>query len=177
MKKFIATLVLVAMGCEEPLDIQEYIAETCDGTGDHEMVLHTRCPAWAKEEIVDSLEYIDRTLDINVQICGLIEGEPDEVQHHGDVIMCRLERGTGRVGLRRGGDVHIWLPRLRKFQHRRHFRKVFRHEMGHYLERRGTHSTDHHDVMCQGWHGATRYSKADIDLIIEGHAEWTQKGK
>ena len=173
MKKLVTVIVLALLGCEDP-DVYptadeitaDYIEWSCVGDADYKYYVDRSCyRPKVLIDIFDAVDHVNDTFDLDIQICGYESNMPKERQ----VISCNQEplvegwNYAGRASWPQN-DIVLW---PRRMVNRGHLRKVVLHEFGHILMQRNSHSDNPDDIMCQGWHGATKFTDADIERIME----------
>lgn len=162
--KLVIIVILVLLGCQPSTSeyIEEYINDSCvGGEPDEVWYIHKNCyQDWIVLSILDSVDYVNESLNVEIQICGY-QWEPP-----GKYIYCESAPVTGggrhSVGWTNGKRMKFWPLRVSSPLH---FDKIVRHEFGHVLAGHYQHSTNPDDVMCQGWHSVTEFTDNDIRLI------------
>lgn len=162
--KLITIAMLVLLGCQPSTSdyVEDYINESCvGGEPDEVWYIHRSCHQdWVVLGILDSVDYVNEALDVEIQICGYEWNPP------GNYIHCDLAPETGdgweSVGWTNGRVIKLWPLRMLSLMH---FDKVVRHEFGHVLAGHYRHSKNPDDLMCQGWHRVTEFTDNDIKLI------------
>lgn len=171
---------LFFMGCmgDDPVpipeaqlvDIEEYVGDRCTGGTEHVFAVDADFDVYALTVITQATDYLNEVLGVDVQICAVINQNEAETwegyyirygEWDGSSIVGQYSWSTGVLDLFLDGHIHSV----------EHLRKVYLHEMGHHF---GVivHSTNHDDIMCQGWWGVVNYSDWDLDVIGAAIASW-----
>lgn len=170
MKLGVIIIALFLVACEDEwTGIDDYIKKSCvDEKHDrYVMYLSDRWGNSYHETIAGAVDTVNGTFDVNIQICGIVEGVGHEEGHviaemTGDYSAQRSGRTVARATKYK---IYVWLERIR---HKDHLYKVLLHEFGHYLYCRWGHIKGKENIMLQGWWGTMDYSEADIDFIESG---------
>ena len=159
MRTVIILTVLLSIACEAmpPASIPTRIRESCVGDAERVLYLDSAFQDAELQLILDAVDDANQDLGSDVQVCGIVDDSVPEV--------FLIERGEPSSNRNTTG-VYYWDRIVLYPEHTRgpdHLRKVFLHELGHMFG--ADHSTDHNDVMCQGWYGVSDYSRHDIEMI------------